>query len=75
LYNDILFVFKALCYSVPVRVRVCNGECTCDRDAAMAAGAGGADPQRARAGGAVPAHVPGHHRAQAADRRRRPQGR
>ncbi|KAF9414901.1 hypothetical protein HW555_007292, partial [Spodoptera exigua] len=43
--------------------------------AAVAAGPRGAHPQRARAGGAVPAHVPGHHGAQAAHRRGRPQRR
>lgn len=41
----------------------------------MAAGARGADPQRARAGGVVPADLSRHHRAQAAHRCRRPQGR
>lgn len=58
-------------------VRVRCGWCSrwCCRHAAVAAGAGGAHPQRARAGGAVPAHLPRHHRAQAAHRRRRPQGR
>lgn len=53
-----------------VTVPVC-----CHRHPAVAAGARGADPQRARAGGAVPAHLPRHHGPQTAHRRRRPQGR
>lgn len=41
----------------------------------MAATADSADKERARPGGAVPAHLSGHHRAQAANRDGRHQGR
>jgi hypothetical protein len=46
-----------------------------DRNAAMAAASGGADPQRARSGRAVSPHIPRHHGPQAAHRLGRQQGR